>query len=1000
MTRTLLASAVLTAALSGCKCGSDDPAPAEEPSVILGVEQTATTSLPGLNQDVEVLYNEFGVPHIFGHDDADVARVHGYLIARDRFFFLDLSRRLGLGTVSELVGQDGLDTDIESRQRGQVAVADALFAELDKAPRQAAYIDAYAEGINAFIDAANAGTEAVPAEVVLLAPLLGLSESEAMQPYTRRDVIGAMAFTVFELAWERGDIGRAADDLRLETLFDGADLETLRKAGMREDVFDRVVPARDNAAAVDWTPGGSTPMAMSGGGQPGPRVPLDVLERLDSALERAVRRRGKDRDQGYGSNAWAVHGDHTASGNAILAGDPHLPLQIPSIIWALGLDTRELGGGDMHVVGGQYTPFAFVGVGTNGDLAWGQTNAGGNDITDWYAERIELDASGAPATSLFQGSQQPLTAVAEEYVIADVPLLGSTGRTELITRYETFDGRWIQDIEGREVGGPGDAGAGETAVNLFGKWIIPEDLDGVDGITAVSFDYTGFDAHAMVRAVDEMQRAKSIEEYVEISKDFVAYGLQVVVADKSGSILYSPYMAMPCRDNLPRNPDGSFAAGSDPKKLIDGTQYGGFEIPADADGHVDFEQTGDKCLVAWAEQPWSRDPAQGFLAAANGDPGGFALDDDLYNDGAYIGGPWLEGFRQAEISEELGKLVARGDVTVADMQAIQSNHTSVIGKFALDMMIEAIDEAAAAGQGTSPADVRLAALYAANQARIDEVRTRLVAWADRGYQAQTGVETFYDGAPSAEDKDDAVATMIFNAWYWRVQGMALGDEGMPSGDSKTLGIMRMLMESRGDPSFASYNPATDESVYWDILGTPEVETSEEVAILALIDGLDFLQAPPTGDAEGGFGTADMDQWLWGERHLITFEPMLIELLGEDFAFLVEDFRITPESYPGEGLPDLPGFPRHGDNKNIDAGNISQSGASFDNSYGAVARMVFEVGPNGSTGVNLIAGGQNADPASAHFDDQARLWLANEAWPVSTIPAEIVKYSVGRETFTK
>ncbi|MFT4626457.1 MAG: penicillin amidase, partial [Myxococcota bacterium] len=587
--RTVLIAALL---LGGCKGCNDEPVPAEEAdSVVLDVPQTSTQRLPGLTSDVQVLFNSHGVPTVFGENEADVALVHGYLIARDRYFILDLSRRLGLGNIASLVGQDGLESDLESRQRGLTHVADLMLAELDDAPVQAAYIDGYAAGINAYIEQVQSGALPPPAELALLAPLLGVEPVDVMQPFDRRDIAAGMAFIVFETAWEPGDVNRAADAARLPGLFDGAPLGDLRQAGLRPDVFDRVIPAVSVGSAVDWVPGAASPWgpppdapppAATDGGGRAPTPTPGMLERLQERLHSAATRMGKDREAGFGSNAWTVSSGHTASGSALLAADPHLPLSIPSVMWQVGLDTRELGGGDLHVVGHQIAAFPYMASGTNGDIAWGQTNTGGGDITDWYAEQITLDANGAPASSLFDGAQQPLVITEDTYEIAAVAALGSAGGSETIARYATFDGRWITSIEGRSVAGPEEAGPGETAVNMMGDWIVPEDVDGVDGITAVSFDYVGFDMGAMMRAADGIVKAPDLAGFVDITRDFVAYGLQIVAADSTGSILYTPFMAMPCRGYLDRNPDGSFAEGADPRMLLDGTRYGGFEIPADA----------------------------------------------------------------------------------------------------------------------------------------------------------------------------------------------------------------------------------------------------------------------------------------------------------------------------------------------------------------------------------------------------------------------------------
>ena len=255
---------------------------------------------------------------------------------------------------------------------------------------------------------------------------------------------------------------------------------------------------------------------------------------------------------------------------------------------------------------------------------------------------------------------------------------------------------------------------------------------------------------------------------------------------------------------------------------------------------------------------------------------------------------------------------------------------------------------------------------------------------------------------------DAVATSIFNAWMGPYLRTAIDDEGMPKGDSGSYGVLRMMLESRGPNNpggFASYNPDTQESVYWDVLSTPEVETSHEVALLALVEALAFLESP-SDDGHGGFGSADMDTWLWGLKHWVVLEPLLLELLGDDFLFLLKDFQIDADTFPiADGIPggdprlDVPGFPRHSDHKNVDAANSGSNGTTFDNSYGPTARMVVELGPTGAIGVNAIPGGQSSDPQSEHFSDQARLWLGNDTLPISTIPAEVAAHAVRRESFT-
>ena len=87
-------------------------------------------------------------------------------------------------------------------------------------------------------------------------------------------------------------------------------------------------------------------------------------------------------------------------------------------------------------------------VGSNGRVAWSQTQLTA-DVTDWYAESLRLGSDGLPDASFFRGEWRALSRFDETYQIADVPALGSVGRTEVFRRWVTFDGRWLFDVEGR-----------------------------------------------------------------------------------------------------------------------------------------------------------------------------------------------------------------------------------------------------------------------------------------------------------------------------------------------------------------------------------------------------------------------------------------------------------------------------------------------------------------------------------------------------------------------
>lgn len=1009
---------ILLLALS-LSCKTDPEPEPETPSPLLDVGESAKWSIPGMTGTAYVLYGEMGIPYVYAENRGDLGRALGFTLARDRYFYMDLARRLAQGRVAALLGADALETDLEGRMTAMGHITDRVVTLLDADPEMKAYFEGVAEGVNAYIAAVAAGTLQAPTEYEIAHPLLGkASAAEVMQPFEVRDVAAGLVTVLFESGFETKDVGRAADAERLATTFAGAPEEALRTAGLYEDVWNRTEAVYDVPAAPDWQaehPPTRPPERHRG---PGKQVAPGMLQRLQHHTERISKRFSQDWNHGFGSNAWAVSGAASADGRAMVATDGHLSLSVPPLFYQVGIDTKHLGGGEIEQVGMMTPAMPLISTGTNGKIAFGQTQLMG-DITDWYREEITLDANGAPASARFQGNDVALVPHTETFDIASVPLLGSAAGTLSIVRYTTADGRWITSVEGRPVGGPDEAGEGETAINLLGDWLVPGDADGDGTITAVSFDYAGLDLSNMAATLDRYTKAQNLDQFETATHDLVAYSLNLVAADDQGGVFYTGFQAVPCRTYLDRNPDGTWADGADPNALLDGTRYGGFTIPITAEGRVDFTQAGDpyRCVVPPAEYPHARNPEQGFLVSANQDPGGLSYDGSLTNDRWYIGGPWIEGYRAKEIHDELSAQVAGDKVSVADMQRIQGDHSSTIGKHLLPELLDAIELARTFTLlDADLSRLRTATLYAAHGDRIDEAFDRLSAWADRGMEAKSGVVTFYD-TPTADDTQDAVATMIFNAWMGRYLGHTIHDEGFPglgwpTGDSGRFRVLKLMLDGRGEGNpldLGSFNPDTNESIYFDDKNTPVVERSEEVAVMALIEALDFLTAEPTGPGTGGFGTDDMDQWLWGLRHWVRFTSLLGDFIGGGdpiFDAIIGPLNITPETFPiAEGIPngdpraDLPGFPRNGDHLVVDAANSGTSGTSFDYGSGPVWRLVVALGGSGFEAWNILPGGQSGIADTEHFADQAKLWLGNDAVRVYLGADDVAAHATRRETFT-
>ncbi|MBL8787885.1 MAG: penicillin acylase family protein [Deltaproteobacteria bacterium] len=979
-------------------------------AAILGVTESARFELPKLSRPVQVIRGTDSSPHIYAENLNDLGRVLGFIQARDRFFFMDLQRRLGLGTIAELLGQVGLGRDLESRGTGLTYVTDRMVDNLS--PEFAAYLQAFADGVNDYIEAVRQGTLPAPTETQFAGVLGFQTPVDMMKPFGVRDVVSLAAVFMYSTNYETEDVGRTAALARLQTQFAGKTDEALRRDGFIADIWNDVRGLFPDTNSTEGFGAGKsarkhTPKASAARGQAEKTVPLDMVDRLRTKLRARELALGRDRDAGFGSNMWAVNGTKTEDGSALLANDGHLELSVPPLGYAAALDTRVFGGGNLHQLGGWLGNFPVMVGGTNGDVAWGGVNPA-MDITDWYREEVKLDADGKPEATRFKGEWKPVVATEETFVVADVPVLDSIGHTERWTRYATFDGRWLTSIEGRPAADIDDHGAGESVVSMLGDLIVPKDVDNDGVVTAIAFDHVALDATKWPESLFEVGLAKNVAEVREATRGYVGAALFTSAADGDGSILYTSYQAVPCRTYLPRDEDGNFAAGADPTRLIDGTTYGGFTIPTDARGKVDEgpgQTDAQKCVVPVARMPYAIDPPSGFIFSANNDPAGLSDDGDEHNDEYQLGGPYAST-RANTIRRDLQRFTADGKATIDDMIEGQANIQSRLAEVFVPFLETAIAKAKSAAAG-SP----LATLYAAHGARLDEALGRLTTWGTRGFHAASGVETFY-ATPTATDRDDAVATMIFNPFIRAFLASVWDDEGASAwrwgGEAKVAATVRFL-EGRGPNNpkgLGSWREATGEAVFFDVLGTEAIETSDELLVKALVDALAFLEGASTGPGNGGFGTTDMSQWLWGLRHQVRFESILAGYIGDNpaLSIITDQFAITTERLPlmsgltgSDPRRDLKWFPRGGDQWSVDAANPG-FGGDFTYGSGPAMRLVFKLKDGKVEGGYALPGGQSGLTDSPFFDDGVKLWLGNAYHPVRFTPAEVAAHALGREVY--
>jgi len=335
-------------------------------------------SLPGLQKEITVERDNWGVPHIRASSLQDAVEAQGYVMAQDRLWQLDLMRRASRGQLSEIVGPLALKSDKQFRTFGFSRAAERDYAAMDKDSR--ALMEAYARGVNAFIEQHQ---KSLPLEFTLLK-----YKPQPWQPTDSLVIAGYMYQTLTD-TWER-ELDRAKVEERV-----GADRsKDLFAVDAPMDHFvvgDPEVP-NDGSQASRVDPDDEdddddmptdTILKAAVPGAGGVRTPetfADVTSALWPSIEGYLEETQSEIRQGLGSNNWVVSGAHTATGKPLLANDTHLELSIPPIWYEIHLTAPGYNAKGFTLPGAP-----LIVIGHNDRIAWGFTNNGA-DVQDLYIE--------------------------------------------------------------------------------------------------------------------------------------------------------------------------------------------------------------------------------------------------------------------------------------------------------------------------------------------------------------------------------------------------------------------------------------------------------------------------------------------------------------------------------------------------------------------------------------------------------------------------------------
>ncbi|HEX7316789.1 MAG TPA: penicillin acylase family protein [Pyrinomonadaceae bacterium] len=323
--------------------------------------EAGAVRLPGLKKAVKVRRDERGIPYVEAEDELDLYFAQGYVTASDRLWQMDLFRRTARGELSEIFGKAALEEDKRRRTYGFAQVAEASAARAD--PGSRAVMEAYAAGVNAYIDSLD--DKSLPPEFQIL--------GYRPRHWTPADsaAVGKNFAEALSSTWTL-DIARA--------------VFTSLPADKAAALFPEVSPIDVLVVGTDKTDKQNTPTPKRTSALPRQSNMKEMLSELSSVRqteERTRARIGLDAEERAASNNWVVSGKRTASGKPLLANDPHLPPSAPSIWYMIHLSAPGL-----RVAGVTAAGAPGVIIGHNERVAWGMTNLG-PDVQDVYRETFD-----------------------------------------------------------------------------------------------------------------------------------------------------------------------------------------------------------------------------------------------------------------------------------------------------------------------------------------------------------------------------------------------------------------------------------------------------------------------------------------------------------------------------------------------------------------------------------------------------------------------------------
>lgn len=304
-----------------------------------------------VSEQVEIIYDQHAIPHIFANNLSDALYALGYLHASDRLFQMDFTSRAASGQIAEILGEQALDYDLEMRKKGMSVMIENIASKWQGDAEVQNHLNPYLEGANQYIQSMSKRN--IPIEFKLI--------DYNPTPWTKEKIASIIAYLNHELTFRHQDIQASLtrdkigrDDFEILFPQRHDDIPPVIPNGWFTENFETRTDINQDIGMSEEFHSGQEPWSFSG----------NDLFSLPNLLN--------------GSNNWAVGPGKTKDGSTIVSNDTHLPLTLPSIWYECHIVTP-----DHNFYGYSIPGIPAIFIGMTETIALATTNVG-CDYVDWY----------------------------------------------------------------------------------------------------------------------------------------------------------------------------------------------------------------------------------------------------------------------------------------------------------------------------------------------------------------------------------------------------------------------------------------------------------------------------------------------------------------------------------------------------------------------------------------------------------------------------------------